>query len=81
MTKSRQSREAAKALVTPLFAWTNAVLKGGEMVLDSMHAAARNANRTVRVAVIPDMDVPAHGRSAPGKSKARKSAKARKRRR
>ena len=81
MTKSRQSREAAKALVTPLFAWTNAVLKGGEMVLDSMHAAARNANRTVRVAVLPDMDVPAHRRSTSGKSKARKSAKARKRRR
>jgi hypothetical protein len=53
MSKSRQSNQAAKALVSPFFAWTNAVLKGGEMVLDSMQAAAKNA-RSVRVAVLPD---------------------------
>ena len=41
MAKSRQSNETAKALVSPLFAWTQAMLKGGEMMLDSMEAAAR----------------------------------------
>ena len=53
MSKSSQSREAAKVIVTPLFAWTSAVLKGGEMVLDSVAAAARN----VRVAVL-DTEAP-----------------------
>ena len=81
MTKSKQSRETAQALVSPLFAWTNAVLKGGEMMLDSMHAAARNA-RTVRVAVLQDADTPPRKRSAPGKAKAGNSrAKGRRRRR
>ena len=67
MAKSRQSHENAKALVSPLFAWTNAVLKGGEMMLDSMQAAARSA-RDIRVAVLPDADTPRR-RSAPGKAK------------
>ena len=80
MTKSKQSRETAQALVSPLFAWTNAVLKGGEMMLDSMHAAARNA-RTVRVAVLEDANTPPRKRSAPGKAKARSRAKGRRRRR
>jgi gamma-glutamyl phosphate reductase len=53
MSKSRQTRETAKAFVSPLFAWNAAVLKGGEMVLDSMAAAAKN----VRVAVL-DADTP-----------------------
>jgi len=79
MAKSKQSRETAQALVSPLFAWTNAVLKGGEMMLDSMHAAARNA-RTVRVAVLEDADTPPRKRSAPGKAKARSRAKGRRRR-
>ena len=78
MSRSRQSNETAKALVSPLFAWTNAVLKGGEMMLDSMQAAAKNANSVVRVAVLPDADAPAHRRSAPGATKARsKRAKGR----
>jgi hypothetical protein len=77
MAKSRQSNETAKALVSPLFAWTNAVLKGSEMVLDSMQAAAKGA---VRVAVLPDADAPARKRSAPGKAKARRRAKGRRRR-
>ncbi len=81
MAKSKQSRETAQALVNPLFAWTNAVLKGGEMMLDSMQAAARNAN-AVRVAVLPDADAPARKRSAPGKAKTGNSrAKGRRRRR
>jgi hypothetical protein len=79
MAKSRQSHEIAKAFVSPLFAWTNAVLKGGELMLDSMQAAARNA-QTVRVAVLPDADT-LPKRSAPGKPKSRSSrAKGRRRR-
>jgi hypothetical protein len=53
MSKSKPTREAAKAIVSPFFAWSNAMLKGGELVLDSMAAAARNA-RTIRVAVLDD---------------------------
>ena len=80
MTKSKQSHAAAQAFVNPLFAWTNAVLKGGEMMLDSMEAVAKNAN-AVRVAVLRDADAPARRRSAPGKAKARNSpAKGRRRR-
>ena len=52
MAKSRQSHVTARAFVSPMFSWTNAVLKGGEMLLDSMGAAVRNA-RNVRVAVLP----------------------------
>jgi hypothetical protein len=61
--KSRQSREMVKAIVNPMFAWSNAVLKGGEMMLNSMEALAKNA-RTVRVAVLPDADAPPRKRSA-----------------
>lgn len=57
MSKSSQAREAARTIVSPLFAWSNAVLKGGEMMLDSMAAAAKNAQR-VRVAVIPEETAP-----------------------
>ena len=53
MAKSRQSNLTAKAFVSPLFAWSNAMLKGGEMMLDSMQTAARN----VRVAVLADSDL------------------------
>jgi hypothetical protein len=70
MAKSRQSSETAKALVSPLFAWTNAVLKTGEMMLDSMSAATRNA-RSVRVAVLPDADTPRRRRKVSGKGKTR----------
>jgi hypothetical protein len=79
MNKSKQSRATAQALVSPLFAWTNAVLKGGEMMLDSMQAVAKNASG-VRVAVLPDADAPARKRSAPAKAKARsRRAKGRRR--
>lgn len=83
MAKSRQSNETAKALVSPLFAWTNAILKGGEMMLDSMHAAARNA-RTVRVAVLDDVSAPTRRRlegkpakSGNGRSRARRAKRRR----
>jgi hypothetical protein len=75
MRKSPKTREAAKALVSPLFAWSNAVLKGGEMVLDSMQAAATQA-RKASVGVIPTADAPARRRSASRKRKA-KSRRAR----
>src|SRR5262245_259146 len=57
MAKTRQSNETAKALVSPLFAWTNAMLKSGQMMLDSVGTAARNANN-IRVAVLHDVDAP-----------------------
>ena len=80
MAKSQQSKEYAKAFVSPIFAWTNAVLKGSEMMLDSMQAAAKNA-QTVRVAVLPDADTPARRRPARGKAKVRaKRAKSKRRR-
>jgi hypothetical protein len=81
MAKTRQSNETAKALVSPLFAWTHAMLKGGEMMLDSMEAAARNA-RTVRVAVLEDVSAPTrrrlegkpsgNGRTRPRRAKRRR---------
>ena len=77
MAKSRQSNEIAKAFVSPLFAWSNAVLKGGEMMLNSVQAATRNA-RNVRVAVLEDADTPARKRPATGKKRA-KRAKSRRR--
>ena len=79
MAKARQSTEAAKALVSPLFAWTNAMLKGGEMMLDSMQAAARNA-RTVRVAVLDDVSAPTRRLLEPGNGRKR-ARRAKKRRR
>ena len=75
MSKSSQAREAAKVIVNPLFAWSNAVLKGGEMVLDSMAAAAKNAQR-VRVAVLPEDGAPQR-RPASGKKKQKRKARRR----
>lgn len=80
MSRSRQSNQAAKTLVSPFFAWTNAVLKGGEMMLDSMQAAARNA-QTVRVAVLPDADAPRARPQRKTKSRGAKAKSARRRRR
>ena len=73
MSKSSQSREAARAIVSPLFAWSNAVLKGGEMVLDSMAAAAKTAQR-VRVAVLPEEATP---QRRPASRKAKRKARRR----
>lgn len=66
MSRSRQAREAARTMVTPLFAWSNAVLKTGELMLDSMEAVAKNAH-AVRVAVLPN----GGAAPAPRKAKAR----------
>jgi len=78
MSKSRQAREVAKAMVSPLFAWSNAVLKGGEMMLDSMQAVAKTAG-SVRVAVLPEAGAPPRKQSA--RKKARSGAKRARRRR
>jgi len=75
MARSRQSNETAKALVSPLFALSNALLKSGEMMLNSAEAAAKNA-RNVRVAVLPDGNTPTRKRSA---SASKRSAPASKR--
>jgi hypothetical protein len=73
MAKARQSAETAKALVSPLFAWSNAVLKGGEMMLDSMAAAAKTA-KEIRVAVIADGEAP---QRRPASRKAKRNARRR----
>ena len=78
MSKSSQAREAAKVIVNPLFAWTNAVLKGGEMMLDSMQAAAKNAG-TVRVAVLADAAEVRRGRGRAAPRRGRSSRAARRR--
>lgn len=78
--KSRQSREIAKAIVNPMFAWSNAVLKGGEMMLNSMEALAKNA-RTVRVAVLPEADAAPRKRAAGRKANSGNGRKRAKRRR
>jgi hypothetical protein len=81
MAKSRQSQEYAKAFVSPLFAWTNAILKGSEMMLDSMQAATKNA-KDIRVAVLPDADAPRRtARKGNAKSGGTKAKSARRRRR
>jgi len=54
------------------------VLKGGEMMLDSMGAMAKSA-RSVRVAVLPEADAPPRKQSA--RKKARSGAKRARRRR
>ena len=78
MAKIRQSTETAKTLVSPLFAWTHAMLKGGEMMLDSMEAAAKNA-RTVRVAVLPNGEMPRRRRTARKANGRSRRAKSRRR--
>ena len=79
MTKSKQTRETARALVNPLFAWTNAVLKGGEMMLDSLEAATKGAQQPIRVAVLADGDRPT--RRARRKSTGGKNGKGKRARR
>jgi len=69
------------SFLTPLFVWTDAMLKSGKSTLDSMQAVARSAQST-RVGVIPTTDAPAKaatgGRRKPP-MKAKRKAKARRR--
>ena len=78
MSKSKQTRETARAMVNPLFAWTNAVLKGGEMMLDSL-AAANDSAKAIRVAVLPDADAP-RAKRRKAKSRGAKAKRSRRRR-
>ena len=82
MKKSRQSLEVARAFVNPVFAWSNAMLKGGELMLDSMQAAAKQA-KAASVAIIPTADAPAPRRAkrkASSSSRGKRKAGARRRR-
>ena len=79
MTKSKQTRETARALVNPLFAWTNAMLKGGEIMLDSIEAATKSAQQPIRVAVLPNGEAPT--RRARRKSSGRNGSKGKRARR
>ena len=80
MSKSKQTREVAKAIVSPLFAWSNAMLKGGEIMLNSMEAMAKNA-RQVRVAVLPEADAPPRKRNGRSKAASKSGGKRARRRR
>ena len=79
MAKSKQTRETARALVNPLFAWSNAMLKGGEIMLDSIEAATKSAQQPIRVAVLPNGDAPT--RRARRKSSGRNGSKGKRARR
>ncbi len=63
------------SFLSPLFIWTDAMLKGGRATLDSMQAFAKRA-QSPRIGVIPTADAPAKGAS--GRRKARAGAKAKK---
>jgi hypothetical protein len=59
--------------VTPFALWTHILLKGGEGMLDSMHAAVRRARPAV--GVIPTEDAPKPGaRRSPRKRVAKRAA-------
>jgi len=69
------------SFLTPLFIWTDAMLKGGKVALDSMQAVAKSA-KTTRVGVIPTPDAPAKASTARRRKppmKAKRKAKARRR--
>jgi hypothetical protein len=59
--------------LSPLFIWTDAMLKGGKAALDSMQVAAKRSP-SARIAVIPTADAPPR-RRARAKPKARANAK------
>jgi hypothetical protein len=61
------------SFLSPLFIWTDAMLKSGKSALDSMQAVAKRAQAT-RVGVIPTADAPP-GRASAGKRRARAKAK------
>ena len=60
------------SFLSPLFIWTDAMLKGGQATLDSMQVLAKRA-QSPRIGVIPTADAPAKG--ATGRRKARVKAK------
>jgi len=69
------------SFLSPLFIWTDAMLKSGKSALDSMQAVARSAKST-RVGVIPTADAPqSRETAARPKARARAKGKAKSRRR
>ena len=60
------------SFLSPLFIWTDAMLKNGRVALDSMQALTKRA-QSARVGVIPTADAPPKG--ATGRRKARVKAK------
>ena len=61
------------SFLSPLFIWTDAMLKSGKSTLDSMQAVARSA-KPARVGVIPTADAP-QTRASAARPKARVKAK------
>lgn len=65
-----------RTFLSPFFAWTEAALRGGHLVLDQLHEAAKRA-RPARVGVIPTADAPARKpRRKPAAKAKRKTRKA-----
>ncbi len=58
------------SFLSPLFIWTDAMLKSGKSALDSMQAVARSA-KSPRVGVVPTADAP--------RAKAKRKARSRRR--
>ena len=71
-----------KSFLSPFFAWTEAALRGGYLMLDQLQEAAKRARQT-RVGVIPTADAPPSKprRKAAAKAKPKAKAKGRSRRR
>jgi hypothetical protein len=69
--------------LSPLFIWTDAMLKGGKAALDSMQEVAKRSP-SARIAVIPTADAPPRRESAArpnanARVKAKRKAKSRRR--
>ena len=62
------------SFLSPLFIWTDAMLKGGQATLDSMQVLAKRA-QSPRIGVIPTADAPAPQRATGAKGNARVKAK------
>ena len=62
------------SFLSPLFIWTDAMLKSGKSTLDSMQAVAKRAQSS-RVGVIPTADAPAPQGATGARGKARVKAK------
>jgi hypothetical protein len=71
-----------RSFVSPFFAWTEAALRGGHLMLEQLQEAAKQA-RAKRVGVIPTADAPPRKprRKAAAKAKRRVKAKGKSRRR
>lgn len=68
------------SFLSPLFIWTDAMLKGGQATLDSMQVLAKRA-QSPRIGVIPTADAPAKGATGRRKARVKANRKAKSRRR